>query len=116
MNPDRTVLTDAMWARIGHMLPGKVTDPGATAADNRRARKGSPRRDLPERSRNRNSISKCFHRWASVSILKRAFNELPDEFDLDCVSVDGTILQTHRKASGAKGGSAPRASVVPGEA
>ncbi len=36
MNADRTVLTDAMWARIEHMLPGRATDPGATAADNRR--------------------------------------------------------------------------------
>ena len=36
MNADRTVLTDAMWARIEHMLPDKATDPVAVAADNRR--------------------------------------------------------------------------------
>ncbi len=36
MNADRTVLTDAIWARIERMLPGKATDPGATAAENRR--------------------------------------------------------------------------------
>ena len=64
MNADRTVLTDAMWARIEHMLPGKATDPGATAADNRRfleavlwrSRTGSPWRDLPERFGNWNSV------------------------------------------------------------
>ena len=36
MNADRTVLADAMWARVEHMLPGKATDPGATAAGNLR--------------------------------------------------------------------------------
>ena len=28
MNPNRTVLTDAMWARVEPILPGKATDPG----------------------------------------------------------------------------------------
>ena len=64
MNADRTVLTDAMWARIEHMLPGKATDPGGTAADNRlfveavlwRFRTGSPWRDLPERFGAWNSV------------------------------------------------------------
>ena len=57
MNADRTVLSDAMRARIEPMLPGKATDPGGTAADSRlfveavlwRFRTGSPWRDLPER-------------------------------------------------------------------
>ncbi|MCY4191011.1 MAG: IS5/IS1182 family transposase, partial [Rhodobacteraceae bacterium] len=35
MNADRTVLTDEMWARVAPLCPGKVTDPGCTAADNR---------------------------------------------------------------------------------
>ncbi len=35
MNADRTVTADAMWARIENMLPGKASDPGGTAADNR---------------------------------------------------------------------------------
>ena len=35
MNTDRTVLTDAMWARTCPILLGKETDPGVTAADNR---------------------------------------------------------------------------------
>ena len=64
MNADRTVLSDAMWVRVEHMLPGKATDPGGTAADNRlfleavlwRFRTGSPWRDLPERFGNWNSV------------------------------------------------------------
>ncbi len=47
---DRTVLTDAMRARTGDMLPGRASDPGGTAADSRlfmeavpwRFRTGSP--------------------------------------------------------------------------
>ena len=35
MNSDRTVLTDAMWARVEYMLPRKATDPGVTAAVSR---------------------------------------------------------------------------------
>ncbi len=35
MNADRTMLTDKMQQRIGPLLPGKATDPGVTAADNR---------------------------------------------------------------------------------
>ena len=35
MNADRTVLTDEMWARTGDTLPGRKSDPGGTAADNR---------------------------------------------------------------------------------
>ncbi len=72
MNADRTVLTDAMWARIKDMLPGRATDPGTTAADIRRFveavpvrfRTGSPWRGLPERFGNWNSVSRRFRRWA----------------------------------------------------
>ena len=49
------LLSDAKWARIEAMLPGKASDSRFTAADNRRfieavlwiARTGSPWRDLP---------------------------------------------------------------------
>lgn len=33
---DRTMLRDDQWARIEQLLPGKKTDPGCTARDNRR--------------------------------------------------------------------------------
>ena len=100
MNTDRTVLTDAMWERVESILPGKTTDPGVTAADNRQfleavlwqARTGSPWRDLPERFGNWNSVFKWFRRWAVSGVFKRVFNELSDEFDLEYVFVDGTIV------------------------
>ncbi len=124
MNEDRTVLTDAMWARIEPMLPGKATDPGVTAADNRmfleavlwRIRTGSPWRDLPEHFGNWNSVFKRFRRWALSGVFETVFNELSDEFDLEYVFVDGTIVQAHQKAAGAKGGPRSRVSDAPGAA
>jgi len=115
MNADRTVLTDEMWARIRDMLPGKASDPGGTAVDNRlfmeavlwRFRTGSSWRDLPERFGNWNSVFKRFRRWTLSGVFERVSDALSEEFDLECVFVDGTVVQAHRKASGAKGG--PRA-------
>ena len=124
MNADRTVLTDAMWARIEPMLPGKATDPGATAADSRRFveavlwrfRTGSPWRDLPERFGNWNNVFKRFRRWALSGVFERVFSALSEEFDLEWVFVDGTVVQAHQKAAGAKGGPAARGSAAPGAA
>jgi len=53
---DRAVLRDDQWERIAPLLPGKATDCGVTAKDNRLflegvlwiARTGSPWRDLPD--------------------------------------------------------------------
>ncbi len=55
MDQDRFVVSDAVWAKVASLLPGKATDPGATGKDNRlfleavlwRVRTGSPWRDLP---------------------------------------------------------------------
>jgi len=52
----RMMLRDEQWERIAPELPGKKSDPGATARDNRlfveviswSARVGAPWRDLPE--------------------------------------------------------------------
>ena len=111
MNADRTVPADAMWVQVEPFLPGKATNPGATAADNRlflkavlrRVRTGSPRRDLPERFGKWNSVFERFRRWALSRALEPVFNVLSDEFDFDCAFVNGTVVQAHQKAVGAKG-------------
>lgn len=51
----RRLLGDEQWERIKDLLPGKASDRGVTAADNRRfieavlwiGRTGAPWRDLP---------------------------------------------------------------------
>jgi transposase len=63
---DRFVVSDAVWEKIASLLPGKASDSGVTAKDNRlfleavlwRIRTGSPWRDLPQ----------GFGRWNSVLI------------------------------------------------
>ena len=122
MNADRTVPTDAMWARTGPMPPGRATDPGATAADSRvfveavRFRTGSPWRDLPERFGNRDGVFRRFRRRALSGVSGRVSDALSEGSGLEWVSVDGTVVQAHRKAAGAKGGPAGRGSAAPGAA
>ena len=124
MNADRTVLTDAMWARIKDMLPGKATGPGGTAADSRlfmeavpvRFRVGAPWRDLPECFGKWNSVFKRFRRWTDSGVFERIFKALSGEFDSGRLFAGGTVVQAHQKAAGAKGGPAGRESAAPGAA
>ena len=85
MNDGRTVLTDAMRARTGRMLPGKATGPGVTAADSRlsvgaalrRIRAGTPWRGLPERFGKCGSVFRRFRRRVPAGVSGRVFKALP---------------------------------------
>ena len=65
-------LRNDQFERIAALLPGKVSDPGRTAADNRLfveavlwiARTGSPWRDLPPEFGPWNSVYQRFARWS----------------------------------------------------
>ena len=112
MDEDRLVISDELWAKIAPLLPGKAGDPRATGRDNRRfmkavlwrVRTGSPWRDLPQDFGNWNSVFKRFRRWAKAGVFERLFNAISDEPDLEYALIDGTIVQAHQKALGAKGG------------
>lgn len=112
MNRDRFVLNEAVWQRIAPHLPGKASDRGVTAADNRlfleavlwRVRTGSPWRDLPDVFGNWNSAFRRFRRWADGGVFERLFEALSEEPDFEYALIDGTIVSVHQKASGAKGG------------
>ena len=112
MDKDRFVISDDLWKKITSFLSGKVGDPRATGRDNRRfmesilwrVRTGAPWRDLPREFGKWNTVFKRFRRWAKTGIFDRLFNALNDEPDLEFVLIDGTIVQTHQKASGAKWG------------
>ena len=118
MNMGRFVLGDEVWEKIAPHLPGKVTDCGVTAADNRlfleavlwRVRTGSPWRDLPADFGKWNSTFQRFRRWANKGVFERLFGVLSDEPDFEYALIDGTIVSVHQKASGAKGGLALRPS------
>jgi len=112
VNRDRFVVSDAMWAKVAMLLPGKASDRGVTARDNRlfleavlwRVRTGQPWRDLPSDFGNWNSVFQRFRRWAVAGVFDRIFERLSGEPDLEYALIDGTIVSTHQKASGAKGG------------
>lgn len=112
MYEDRLILSDELWARLEPHLPGKSSDAGRTAVDNRlfleavfwRVRTGSPWRDLPQAFGNWNSQFRRFRRWAKGGVFENLFNVLRDDPDFEYALIDGTIVSVHQKASGAKGG------------
>lgn len=112
MNEARFVISDEVWERLAPHLPGKSSDRGVTAKDNRlfleavfwRVRTGSPWRDLPEGFGNWNSQFRRFRRWAEAGVFENLFNALVDDPDLEYALIDGTIVSVHQKATGAKGG------------
>lgn len=118
MAEDRFVISDELWEKIAPMLPGKAGDPGATGRDNRlfmeavfwRVRTGAPWRDLPKAFGKWNTVFKRFRRWAKAGIFESLFNAINGEPDLEYAMIDGTIVQVHQKASGAKGGHSIRPS------
>ena len=120
MNSERLVISDAVWERIAPQLPGKMSDCGVTASDNRlfveavlwRVRTGSPWRDLPESFGKWNSVFQRFRRWAQRGVFEQLFDVLSEEADFEYALIDGTIVSVHQKASGAKGGLAIRPSDV----
>lgn len=73
------MLSDKHWFRIAELLPGKPTDKGGRAADNRRfvesvlhlARTGSPWRDLPEELGNWHSVYVRFARLEEYGVWHR---------------------------------------------
>ena len=115
------MVSDAVWAKIASLLPGKATDPGATGKDNRlfleavlwRVRTGSPWRDLPSGFGKWNSVFQRFRRWVKGGVFERVFACLSDEPDFEYALIDGTIVSAHQKASGAKGGLKVRPSAAP---
>ena len=110
MNLDRTVLTDLQWATVEHLLPGKATDCGHTAANNRGfleavlylARTGCPWRDLPRSFGRWNSNYKRFARWCEKGVWERIFEELSKHGDFEFVFIDSTVVRAHQHASGAQ--------------
>jgi transposase len=119
----RHELTDSQWNLIKDHLPGKRSDPGRTAKDNRRfvdgvlwlARTGAPWRDLPERYGRWNSAFQRFSRWSKRGIWQRILESLAGDADLEHLLLDSTTVRAHQHAAGAKGGETMQRSVALGE-
>src|SRR3954465_5692002 len=93
---DRMVLRDEQWERVAPLLPGKVGDPGQSAADNRLfleavlwiVRVGAPQRDLPESFGQWNSVFKRFRRGARRGVFEQIFAVWCEDADFEYVIID----------------------------
>ena len=116
MGISRYELSDAQWERIAPLLPGKVSDPGRTGADNRLflngvlwvLRSGAHWRDLPERYGKWKSLHKRFTRWAKAGVWERVFASLVRDRDNQYLMLDSTLVRAHQQAATGKGGPATR--------
>lgn len=116
MGISRYELSDAQWERIAPLLPGKVSDPGRTGADNRLflngvlwvLRSGAHWRDLPERYGKWKSLHKRFTRWARAGVWERVFASLIKDRDNLYLMLDSTLVRAHQQAATGKGGPATR--------
>ena len=103
------MLSDEQWARIADLLPGKPTDKGGRAVDNRRfveavlymARTGCPWRDLPKELGNWHSVYVRFARWETYGVWHRVAEALQGEADMEELFIDATIVRAHQHAVGA---------------
>jgi transposase len=106
----RKRLRDDQWERIKELLPGKVTDPGATAKDNRLfleavlwiARTGSPWRDLPPALGNWHATYTRFSRWGKKGVWQRVIDAISNDVDLEALFIDSTVVRAHQHAAGAQ--------------
>ena len=105
----RTCLSDAQWALVEPLLPGKPGDVGRTGFDNRKSlegmlwvlRTGSPWRDLPEDFGKWGTVYQRFRRWTMAGVFDRLHEATKQRLDLRSVQVDGTFVKAHQHAAGA---------------
>lgn len=113
MGIKRYELSEAQWGRVEPMLPGKASDPGRTAEDNRLfingvlwvLRSGARWSDLPERYGKYKTVHKRFTRWARAGVWERIFALLARDRDNEYLMIDSSIVRAHAQAAtGQKGG------------
>ena len=106
----RTILTDTQWDIIKGFLPGKPSDCGVTAKDNRLfleavlwiARTGSPWRDLPLEFGHWHRVYVRYNRWAHKGIWKMLFDAVSGDSDLEFLLIDGSIVRVHQHGASKK--------------
>lgn len=109
----RYALRDDQWDRIEQLLPGKASDVGVTAKNNRlfveavlyRYRAGIPWRDLPDRFGDYRVIHMRHMRWSRKGVWERVFKALAADADNEYAMIDSTIVRAHQHSAGAKGSS-----------
>jgi len=106
----RKLLRDDQWERIKDILPGKASDRGVTAKDNRLfleavlwiTRTGSPWRDLDPALGNWHATYTRFSRWSKKGVWGRVIEAVSDDADLEVLFIDSTAVRAHQHAAGAQ--------------
>ena len=119
---DRKMLRDDQWERIEQHLPGKASDRGVTAKDNRRfieavlwiMRTGSPWRDLPAEFGHWHRTYVRFSRWREKGVFERVAQVLRGDADMEHLFIDSTIVRAHQHSAGAQKKPAVRKSAARG--
>jgi len=104
------MLRDDHWARIEHLLPGKASDRGVTAKDNRRfleavlwvMRTEIPWRDLPAEYGHWHRTYVRFSRWREKGVFERVAQAFVCDADTERLFLDSTIVRAHQHSSGAQ--------------
>jgi putative transposase len=120
MGVKRYELSEAQWARIAVLLPGKAGDPGRTGADNRLfvnavlwvLRSGAHWPDLPERYGKWKTAHTRFSRWAAKGVWERVFADLIKDRDNQYLMLDSTLVRAHQQATTGRGAGKKRGSAI----
>jgi len=107
---ERMMLKDSQWEEMKDLLPGKATDCGVTAKNNRLFveavlwinRTGSPWRDIPEQFGNWHRVYVRYNRWAHKGVWQRVFGRLSSAADIEFVHIDGSITRVHQHGASKK--------------
>ena len=107
---DRMTLSDQQWEKIEPLLPGKASDCGVTAKDNRLFleavlwinRTGSPWRDLPAGFGPWHSVCVRYNRWTHKGIWRRVLEALATVADTEFVHRDATITRVRQHGAAPK--------------
>ena len=100
----RLQLRDDQWERIKEYLPGKATDRGVTAKNNRLfveavlwiARTGAPWRDLPSEFGHWHRVYVRFNRWCKKGVWDKVLEQLIIDPDMEYLMIDGSIVRIHQ--------------------
>ena len=108
--PTRFHLSKRQWKEIAPLLPGKDTDPGYTAHDNRLdleamitiAREGHSWRGSDADFGKRGTIYQRMYRWEQQGVFDNLFDRLIAKRGVGSLIVDGTIVSVHQDGTGAR--------------
>lgn len=116
------LLTDAQWARIAPLLPGRVGTKGGRGRDNRHfveavlwlLRNGCRWRALPQEWGNWHTTYTRFQRWARAGVWEKVLTAVQHDDAMHTLLVDSTSLRVHQHGSGARKKTVPSAWGVAG--